>query len=126
MFADCNTQLHQKAPPELHPLVAGPRSSGPLGQLQAVGCLWPVDCPPAQDAVTVPFAVLQPPLVTQGCSLCLQMPPPAPLACSNPSSSVLLCIHNGGGLPPFHATLQTPSWLEGELHLSLAWDVGHG
>lgn len=40
MFAGCNTQLHQKAPPELHPLVAGPVSSGPLGQLQAVDCVW--------------------------------------------------------------------------------------
>lgn len=39
----------------------------------------------------------------------------APRACSNPGSSVLLRIHSSGELPPFHATLQTPIWLDGEL-----------
>lgn len=70
------------------------------------------------------FVVLQPPLVTQGCSLCLQVPPPAPCACSNPSSSVLLRIHSGGELPLFHTTLQTPSWLDGELHLAPGMGCG--
>lgn len=106
MFAGCNAQLHQKAPPELHPLVAGPMSSAP-------GCVWPVGSPPAQDAATVPFAVLQPPFMTQGCSLCLWVPPHA---CSNPGSSVSLCIHSSGELLPFHATLQSPSRLDGKLH----------
>lgn len=106
-------------------LSSEPMSSGPLGQLQAVECVWPVGCPPAQDAATVPFAVPQPPLVTQGCSLCLQVPPPAPHARSNPSSSVLLCIHSDGELPPFHGTPQILSWLDGELHLALpgVWDT---
>lgn len=42
MFAGCNTQLHQKAPPELHPSVAVPCPQVPLAssRLWSVCGLW--------------------------------------------------------------------------------------